>query len=84
MISEIRLIHFDQKVRVSVGCSLRDISQMDTAGLGVKTDPKATQIGCMQELGKPYKLLLLKGRNPARDDEGLEGKGTLKKANASL
>ncbi len=58
MISEIRLIHFDQKVRVSVGCSFYDISQMDTAGFGVKTDPKAMRIGCIRELGKPYRLLL--------------------------
>ncbi len=52
MISEIRLIHAD------TAGSLPDITQMDIAGPGVKADPKAMRIGCMQELGKPYKLLL--------------------------
>ena len=58
MTGEIRLIHLNQKVRISARWSLRASLQMDTANSGVKADPKAIQIGWMQELGKPYKLLL--------------------------
>jgi len=38
----------------------------------------------MPEPGKPYELLLKKGKNPVRDNDGSEGKGKTEKANAFL
>ncbi len=50
---------------------------MDNTILGSQVASKAFRIVCDARLGKPYVFPL--GRNPARDDDDIEGRGCDKK-----